>query len=707
MKAPLKSELKQATQAELAAYFRTKFSERYFYDWKTNEKRVETYFETYPELKNYHTNRAEDHLTKYQADAKWKLPFNYQNGKPVNAYALRHLARQHKMVDIGYYYFYTGKDVQYLDYFTQQLSSLNQALESNTYETIKDGNGIYEAFRSGYRVLNWLQLHNLFLGETEYSDEEQLTTIATLLQHAQHLYEHNSEFKSGNHQTRGLSALAMIAIVLQDFEGANVWYSHAMKLLEAHLSKEINADGFQFERSVHYHMSDIGNYFYVYQLAKKSNLQISTYWESQLKNMFSTLVKIAYPNKTAPVLSDDTDQPWAEYNIISNAITLGYVMFNNPEMGYFANSHIDAKMFWYLSSEQLNMLTDINQKKPEYQSLHFPETGYYIMRNGWDKKDHMLVISAGLDSLKPDHQHGDMLGIQGMANGQVILPNYQVRYSLEDYEWFKNSMVKNVALVDQELQGKQYTSNKGGSGFGKFKKLPKPETILWETSENFDIFVGTHDGFNNIDVAYTRQVIDSKDGFWIVKDNFKSNQEHTYKQIWQGHYTTENEPNLLRASFNDGSGLDIYQLQDVSKVESSGARGKSWHTVSSELVSNYSFITIVYPFETFDKRINNQLDSKIFRGWKQLDTAFNSENNPASHILYKNNTYYVFEAKNLKIGQHHLTFNKETDLYISIENGQIHLQSLTDKAVVLESYNNKKIKTTLEPGDSYDCHIEN
>jgi hypothetical protein len=57
-----------------------------------------------------------------------------------------------------------------------------------------------------------------------------------------------------------------------------------------------------------------------------------------------------------------------------------------------------------------------------------------------------------------------------------------------------------VALVDDELQGKEYTSNKGGSGFGKFKNLPQPKTIAWKCNEDYDLFVGSHNGFFNIDV---------------------------------------------------------------------------------------------------------------------------------------------------------------------------------------------------------------
>ena len=247
----------------LAEYLRSKFSERYFYDWNNVEKRFENYRELYKSKQLVHTSRAQDHLSKYSDSTQWVLPFNYLNGKPVNDYALRHLARQHKMVDIAFLYFLENKNPKYIRYFTRQMMSLKVGLEKKQYEKIEDGNGVYEVFRSGYRVLNWLQIHNLFLGEAAYSDKDQLTTIATLLQHGEHLFQRNQKFKSGNHQTRGMSALAILSILLRDFEGTDKWYTHSMELLRQHLAKEINDDGFQFERSVHYHMSDIGNFYYV------------------------------------------------------------------------------------------------------------------------------------------------------------------------------------------------------------------------------------------------------------------------------------------------------------------------------------------------------------------------------------------------------------------------------------------------------------
>lgn len=662
------------SEAELASYLREQFSERYFFDWKNFDDRFNTYKETYPNNEASHTERALDHINKFNDSTQWVLPFNYLNGTPVNAYALRHLARQHKMVDIAYYYNYQGKDPKYISYFTNQLKSLNSALQQDKYEKIEDGNGVYEAYRSGYRALNWLQIHNMFLGEANYSDEDQLQTVATLLQHAAYLYERNPVFHAGNHQTRGLSALAMISILLRDFEGTEIWYEHAMKLLEAHMSKEINDDGFQFERSVHYHMSDISNYYYVYQLAKISNMKVGGFWEDQLKSLFTTLAKIAYPDKTAPVLQDDTDNPWAEKNDISGALTLGYLLFEDPSIGYFANTHVEAKMYWFLNKKQLELLNSVQKEEPNIASVEFPTTGYYIQREGWEVNDKMMIISAGLDAFKPDHQHGDMLGVQAMANGKVILPNYQVRYSLTDYGFFKNSMVKNVALVDDELQGKKYTSNKGGSGFGKFKELPKPTVINWNSTKYFDVFVGSHDGFNNVGVAYTRQVIYMKNDFWIVKDNFKSSEEHNFKQVWQGHYSFENEPNLLRATFDDASGSDIFQLRKIDQVEGNGSRGKQW-VVASKKATNFNFITVVFPYKGYANRIDELNESPSLKGWSINKSDFEIVGNDVVSLT-KDSEDYIFGVEKLTYKKVSIEFSEVTDIYVSTNNEGLNIQLL-------------------------------
>ena len=694
------------TEATLAHYFREKFTERYFYNWQDFDSRFKEYNMLYAGADVYHAENANDHMGKYEGNTNWKLPFNYLNNHPVNAYALRHLARQHKMVDVAFEYYYQGKNPEYIHYFTEQMQSLNHALTTNNYEKIEDGNGVYEVFRSGYRILNWLQIHNMFLDQEAYSDKDQLTTIATLLQHGAHLYKNNPEFTSGNHQTRGMSALAMISILFRDFKDTNSWNQRAMSLLEQHMAKEINDDGFQFERTVHYHLSDIDNYFYVYQLAKISNLEVSPFWEERLKSLFITLIKIAYPDKSAPVLSDDTDNPWGEKNDISGAMTLGYLLFELPEVAYFANNQVERKMFWYVTNEQLQLLDNIKVEEPTLKSSELPITGYYIMREGWKKDDKMMIITAGLDKDKPDHQHGDMLGIQAMANGKVILPNYQVRYSLEDYGFFKNSMVKNVALVDDELQGKQYTSNQGGSGFGKFLELPQPKTIAWSTNSNLDLFVGSHDGFTQSGVNYSRQVIYLKDDFWIIKDNFSSDKIHEYKQIWQGHYSLEDAPNLLRSTFEDASGFDIYQVKKTDAITNSGKRGKQWAIVSKKGTNNFSFITVLFPYKGFDNRIDEVLEKPSFKGWLLNNTLWKvSGNEPTT--LSKDNKIVCFSANKIETADFTCQVSAASDVVVSQTTNIVQIQSIGENETSLTFFAKETKKTViLKPGETVEFTVK-
>ena len=672
----------------LAAYLRLKFSERFFYDYKTIDKRMEQYTELYANQSS-HRERAEDHMGKYEDSTQWVLPFNYLDGTPVNAYALRHLARQHKMVDIAFLYFGEQKDPKYIRYFVNQMRSLNTALTIGQYEKIEDGNGVYEVFRSGYRVMNWLWIHNMFLSQDSYTDKDQLTTIATLLQHGQDLYEENSQFRAGNHQTRGMSALAVLSILLRDFEGTDRWMERAMLRLSEHLDKEINPDGFQFERSVHYHMSDINNYFYVYQLAKINQIKVEQKWEEQLRSLFVSLAKIAYPDKSAPVLQDDTEIPWGEKNDISGAMTLGYLLFENAEFGYFASDRVDERMYWYLSQSQVEQLDDIEQKKPSYGSLSFPDTHYYVMRQGWEASDKMMVVSAGLDKDKPDHQHGDMLGIQAMANGQVILPNYQVRYSLKDFELFKNSMVKNVALVDDQLQGKEWTSNKGGSGFGKFKMLPNPKVLAWKSNDAFDLFIGEHDGFENVGVAYSRQVIYVKNDFWIVKDNFRSEKQHEYKQIWQGHYTNESNPNLIRATFPDAAGCDILQLRPSDEIQHDGVRGKHWTVMSKRGMNNFDFVTVIFPYTGYSNRIDEFATQTDLKGWLVNQSKLNySGANPI--VISKDSEYYFFGVQRMEYEEVAMSIDHEADVYLQIDKGVLKVQLISDKDSEIQVFMKKE-----------------
>lgn len=681
---------------ELAAYFKEKFSERYFFDWKNFQSRFAGYNRMYSGREAFHAKEAALHLDLYPATTQWKIGFKNLKGETVAAYPYRHLTRQHKAGSIALLYYYTG-DKKYLDYIPEQAASLNAAFNKNQFETIEDGNGAYEVYRAGNRMFNWLQVHQILLASGEYSTGQQLEMIRTFLHTAAQLYHHNPAYQEGNHQTRGMSALAMLAFLFPEIQGAQLWKERSLQRLEEHLEKEIYADGFQFERTVHYHIDDIENYFYPYQMARLNNIELRPVWETRIKGLFDVLLKIAMPDKKAPVLQDDTDSPWAEFNEIENTMALGAVLFGSPEYVYFASEKVSSEYYWFLKPEQLARLQTVKMQEPETGSCAFPETGYYMMRNGWEENDLYMIVSAGLTPEKPDHQHGDMLGIGAYAHGNVILPNYQVRYYLEDLETFKNSWVKNVMLVDSIPQGRDYQGNKGGSGFGKFGKFPEPEVLAWAARPEFDFFAGTHNGYSDTGVEYFRSILFVKDGFWIVRDKLKpAAGKHSAQQIWQGHYDVEAENKHVRSVFPNGAGLEIIQLnQSSEKISKASIRSKGRVVFERQFNAEDNWTTLLFPFSNFEERLDN-FDETNYKvaGWHfQKENSSAGYKTNAKQLIVNDNNYILFDVSELELKDKKVSVSTITDLWVKTSHDKLEITNCGFQQILI---NNKK----LNPGET-------
>ncbi len=658
-----------------AAHFREAFSERYYFDWKSLDARFGYYRERFPSRRATHQQNADIHQGLYPAEARWLLPYRNLKGNEVTAYELRHLARQHKVLDMAFMHLYEGRNPEYVQYFVGQMRSLNRAFEDREFEDDEGGNGVYESFRAGYRVLNWLQVHAFFLGSPDYSWEDQVELIRTLLHTGAILHQKNTSFRYGNHQTRGVAALAMIAILMRDFRGTDAWYRDAIRILGEHLEKEVNADGFQFERSVHYHIGDIRNYFMVMQLAALNDFPVPDAWRKKLKGMFDAAVVLARPDGKLPVLQDDTDQPWAEFNHMEDFMLLGAVLFDDPEINYFAADSVADSTYWLLRQDQIDSISKLQRQRPSLFSSELPQTGYFVMREGWEKNDAHMVISAGLSEHKPDHQHGDMLGLVARANGQEILPNYQVRYSLQDYEYFKNSLVKNVAMVDGVPHGREWKGNKGGSGFGKWLKLPQPFVIAWVKANDWDFFAGTHDGYEDLGVNYHRSVLFLKGLGWIVRDLFESmTGAHEFQQVWQGHYADEGSGSHHRSAFADGSGLEILQLGDQANSWTSSIRRGKGNIVYSMKGESAAYTTLLYPYRSFSARIPDAFFEEgrwSVNGWTlhvrgAENLRFQDFATDAGLVIENGHTAVLLDAAFLSRGDEPVTIPPHSDLLVDL-----------------------------------------
>jgi hypothetical protein len=82
-------------------------------------------------------------------------------------------------------------------------------------------------------------------------------------------------------------------------------------------------------------------------------------------------------------------------------MTLGYILYEDPSVGYFAQDFIDSECIGF-GKQQIELLKNIEKKR---NPLILLLTGNLLYKcEGWEKNDKMMIISNGVDDMKPDHQ---------------------------------------------------------------------------------------------------------------------------------------------------------------------------------------------------------------------------------------------------------------------------------------------------------------
>ncbi|UCD39166.1 MAG: hypothetical protein JSW54_06730, partial [Fidelibacterota bacterium] len=131
-------------------------------------------------------------------------------------------------------------------------------------------------------------------------------------------------------------------------------------------------------------------------------------------------------------------------------------------------------------------------------------------------------------------------------------------------------------------------------GFGKWRFLPEPSVEAFLTESSFDYLWGNHNGYDSIDVQYSREILFLRDGFWIIRDHFRSNTPHTYQQIWQGDFQIGDDRRLYRRFLDPDVTLNIIQLLPATYDISRGAfREKKNTMVSHGGDAHFRFTTLL------------------------------------------------------------------------------------------------------------------
>jgi hypothetical protein len=523
---------------QLAAYFRQRTAPRYFFTPAEVAARAHAYARLYPEQVAEARSNVQRFRAQYGADVDWMMPGKDREGAAHTPNTIRWLARQWEAESIALLHRLDGPRAGHRALLLEHVRDFVRDYESGRAEA--GDNDVFERFYAGHRTRNWVSAHYLLLGSPDYGSEDQVLMLRVFLLHGARLVDQSLRFNWGNHQLHGLAGLYELSILYPEFPVMRAWNAQALGLLLEHLQREVAADGMQAERSSHYHLLDILNYFRVYRIAQLNGVVLPEWYLKRFRGMFDAVVALALPTRVLPILQDVSDSAWVTMNWPQQEMAIGAMLFEDPVYRYFATERLPASLYWFFDEGAPARYAALHSRAPATGSVALPQSGYYVMRSGWDADDLYLLIDGGLARDKPDHTHGGVLGVIGYGFGEQLLPNYSVLYRDPSYSTAKNSLVKNVALVDGMLQGRGWIDNGARTGFGIWTRLPVPTVHEWIAGNAFDYFRGSHDGYEDAGVQYARSILFLKPHYWLFLDEFTGERAHSFQQIWQGRYAAGN-----------------------------------------------------------------------------------------------------------------------------------------------------------------------
>ncbi|HBG25464.1 MAG: hypothetical protein A2Y10_09845 [Planctomycetes bacterium GWF2_41_51] len=468
-------------------------------------------------------------------DIDWKMDPHHD---PEWKYCLN---RHEFLTVLGRAYWYTGNEKYtaafkelLVDWITKNpLPDVDWMLKIPSAQSrgyfMKEGN--WRPISAGIRLYTaWCPCYYHFLNSPEFTPEFNIKMLLSMVDHARYLrryYTRHVDYfhVSPNWGLMESNGLAHMGILFPEFKEAEDWRNTALSRFEEQTRMQILPDGVHVERCSGYHLVCTFCILQITELALRNGFRVSQTWLNGLEKMIDYVLYLMKPHGVYPMLSDGDESDvigerasyglWEDINnlnMLEDSNDLRYVLkagarlFNRPDMLYAATLGKQGQ-------------------KPAKQSAAFPYGGFYVSRSGWKNDDYYMSINCGPLGVYDQecvHGHADALSIDVSAFGKTLIID-PGRYMYEGpfRIWFKGTAAHNTVVVD----GKDQSQLADG---WKFKTMAVPTKRVWCTTDNFDYFDGSHNGYERLNepVTHRRRVLAVKGQYWVLVDDLVGEGKH-------------------------------------------------------------------------------------------------------------------------------------------------------------------------------------
>ncbi len=419
------------------------------------------------------------------------------------------------------------RDERYATEFFTQLRSWS---EQNPYRRGANWNCAMEL---ALRTINLIGAFEVFRHSPQLDSTWLEFFLDLLQQHGSHIHG-NLEFShiaTSNHYLSDLVGLTWLGVMLPEFRDSDDWDDFADQVMDE-MSKQVLADGADFEASTGYHRFVLELLLYTFVLWRCNGGRISEKYWTKAHQMLIYLRGYLRPDGFAPLIGDtDSGQvlPIRRRRADDHAylLAIGAVVFEDPDLKP-AGMKAPEELLWLLGAEGVAAFEKMQSTNKYAVSQAFPQAGTYIMRD----RDLYLCFNtsgAGIHG-RGSHGHNDALSLEVSAGGRpfIVDPGTYVYSANRDkrHEFRSTAYHSTVKIddVEQSTIDRQTPFVIGNEA--------KPRVLEWQTNTDSDKVVAEHYGYQRLSspVTHRRSVtFDKRARSWLVEDEFPGTGEHVYE----------------------------------------------------------------------------------------------------------------------------------------------------------------------------------
>ena len=444
------------------------------------------------------------------------------------------LNRQQWLVDLGAAWWLMRDD----HYARGMIAALTQWMNANRP---KRGVNWGSSLEVAFRAISWIWALE-FLRKSQLLGNETLARITKyLVMHGRHLERYLSTYFSPNtHLTGEALGLFYLGTYFPELTQAAAWRARGADILLDQLSQHVLRDGVYFEQSLHYHRYTIDFYTHLWLLDEANGGTLRVEIAPQLDALLEHVQCLTRGDGTVPLLGDEDGGRLfflnaRPLNDLRGALAVGAVLCGRPDFAFAAGAP-SADSVWLLGPDANDRIDAIGKLAPRYLSRGFEEGGVYVMRDGWSRESHHLVIDCGPHgAMNCGHAHADALAFELALHGEPVFVDpgtftYTVDASARDA--FRSTLAHNAVTIDG-------AGSSEPNGPFHWRRTASANVLAWrpQNGGRAAYFEGSHSGFEELPspVHYRRAVEfdTSKEPMIVLRDRFDCKASHTASLTFQ------------------------------------------------------------------------------------------------------------------------------------------------------------------------------